>query len=163
MNKLSSRLLVAGVAVAAIGASAPVAFAEAESEQAAPACQQVVLENVVVAADHDGTGVSFNFDDKVAEQDVAYLPAGEEPTQDGSGDPVQVAGNAWIRVSVHCYDWLNDSYDGPRRIAGEGPVEEVVHAGTFEGATTWFIGVDEKREMTETAVDSSVVVNVDAR
>lgn len=162
MSKVFSRngfrRTAVGVAVfvALTGATAPLATAATS----AAACTPVVQKKAVTSADSTGTGVAFTYSGAVTEKKIAYLPAGEKPTQDGSGDPVAVKGNAFIRVVVSCYNWAHDTYRGPKRLPGEGPVKEVVLAGAFEGQQTWYIGVDRKRAFDDLSRGATVSVKV---
>jgi hypothetical protein len=79
-------------------------------------------------------------------------------TKDGSGQPVTVAGTAF--VSVRCepaygYDFESDTttYTGPEHITPTATrhVREVVETGDFEGVLNWVIGLDAKRSFAITA------------
>ena len=73
----------------------------------------------------------------------------DEPTQDGSGDPVEVAGAAYLSVIVTGTGYPMDTgVEEPKtkRLAGRGTavVKEVVLDGVFEGQTGAFIGVSKR-------------------
>jgi len=68
-------------------------------------------------------------------------------TADGSGEPVAVAGDAFLEVRMEGgsgvdLDTGEVTYDGPARVAGAGTVRvtEVVRTGDFEAVMTWVIG-----------------------
>ncbi|MEE2033443.1 AMIN-like domain-containing (lipo)protein [Rhodococcus chondri] len=77
---------------------------------------------------------------------VGYV---DNPTQDGSGNPVTVAGGATIQVlidgSAYPFDSGVEPYDGPDPVLADpgGSVVEVSGSGVFEGVTQSFIGVAE--------------------
>lgn len=71
--------------------------------------------------------------------------------EDGSGDPVDVAGNAFVVVRMEPasgFD-LNTGegelvYKGPKRLPGASVVKEVVRTGDFEAVLSWAIGLEAK-------------------
>lgn len=75
--------------------------------------------------------------------DVRYV---DDPVQQGSGNPVEVAGNAVLQVTVTGAGYPFDtgveefSSDGPVPGSGTEVVTEVVFGATFEGTTEAFIG-----------------------
>lgn len=75
--------------------------------------------------------------------DVRYV---DQPTADGSGDPVAVAGEAVLQVGItgagYPYETGVEEYAAadPLTAAGTAGVTEVVFAATYEGVTTAFIG-----------------------
>ncbi|GAB98672.1 hypothetical protein GONAM_02_01950 [Gordonia namibiensis NBRC 108229] len=77
---------------------------------------------------------------------VAYV---DEALQDGSGFPVDVAGEAILEVQITGSAYPGDSgaepYDGPDPVRAQpgGSVVEVRGAPVFEGVTQSFIGVSE--------------------
>lgn len=77
---------------------------------------------------------------------VAYV---DEALQDGSGFPVEVAGEAILEVQITGSTYPGDSgaepYDGPDPVRAQpgGSVVEVRGALVFEGVTQSFIGVSE--------------------
>ncbi|GHH67939.1 hypothetical protein GCM10017772_10470 [Promicromonospora soli] len=68
-------------------------------------------------------------------------------TDDGSGQPVEVDGDAILRVSLSGTATPTDSgveeYSGDHIQPGTEAVDEIVYRYWFEGYTTAFIGVDE--------------------
>jgi len=71
----------------------------------------------------------------------------DRATDDGSGLPVAVDGDAILRVSLSGTATPTDSgveeYSGDRIQPGTEAVDEIVYRYWFEGYTTAFIGVDE--------------------
>jgi len=71
----------------------------------------------------------------------------DQATDDGSGQPVEVDGDAILRVSLSGTATPTDSgveeYSGDRIQPGTEAVDEIVYRYWFEGYTTAFIGVDE--------------------
>jgi hypothetical protein len=88
--------------------------------------------------------------------------------EDGSGETVDVAGNAFVVVRMEPasgFD-LNTGegelvYKGPKRLPGTGVVKEVVRTGDFEAVLTWAIGLDSKVPflVTTTASPSRLIVD----
>jgi hypothetical protein len=76
----------------------------------------------------------------------------EQPTQDGSGDPVDVDGEAFLMVRFEpasVVDMRGETptrTDGGRdRVTGEAAdVVEVVRAGDYEAVLTWAVGLTKK-------------------
>jgi hypothetical protein len=75
--------------------------------------------------------------------DVRYVDA---PSSQGSGEPVDVAGNAVLQVTLtgagYPYDTGVEEFAGPDPLPGQGTanVTEVVFDATFEGTTVAFVG-----------------------
>lgn len=83
----------------------------------------------------------------VAGYHVEYVP---EVVQPGSGEPVPLAGGAFLSVNVQAWDYDFEtgepSYDPPDRshlvdVTGYQTFRQVAHAGTFEGQATFGLGV----------------------
>jgi hypothetical protein len=73
-------------------------------------------------------------------------------TTDGSGAPVDVTGNAFVKVRIapgYGYDFVNakPTYMGSKsvRVTGANHVQSIVETGDFEGVLNWVIGLDGKR------------------
>jgi hypothetical protein len=70
-------------------------------------------------------------------------------TDDPRGEPVDVAGSAFIVVTVE--SWMTnmegEGYHGPTRITptNVSHIKELVMLGDFEGVTLWAIGLDQRR------------------
>jgi len=95
--------------------------------------------------------VSFELEPeaKVMGYDVSYQPADTAKIEDASGNPVEIAGNAFLVVRLTPAmtakidgDEVTKTYTGPSRLPGQGPITEVVKTGDFEGVVTWVIGLD---------------------
>ena len=102
--------------------------------------------------------VTFTFDALAADAPgyrVEYQPG--PITQDASGEPVTVAGGAYLVVRfepAYGFDFESgqDTYTGPSRVTAPGSffVQEVVQTGDFEAVLSWVIGVDQQRPYTVT-------------
>jgi len=71
--------------------------------------------------------------------------------EDGSGKPVDVAGNAFVLVRMEPasgFDLTSGEgqlvYKGPKRLPGASVVKDVVRTGDFEAALSWAIGLEAK-------------------
>ena len=92
------------------------------------------------------------FDRLVFEFDTAGLPAWnieyvDKPVLDcGSGEPVKVAGDAWLQVrftGAQAHTEQGKSTSGPRRRPlAQAVAKELVRICDFEGEVTWVIGVN---------------------
>lgn len=94
--------------------------------------------------------VTFTFKDgKIPGYAVAYI---EPPVrQDGSGNEVEVEGNAFLEIrfapasGVDLLNTLEPTYTGPNEVRGDTEVvTEVVRTGDFEAHLTWVVGVDDE-------------------
>ncbi|MCP3799158.1 hypothetical protein NLX83_07810 [Allokutzneria sp. A3M-2-11 16] len=162
MTSLLSRLAAGGALIAALGAGvAPIANA-APAPAAANCTEGNSLKDVFHSADKGGIGVVFNYNCKVegSVREVAYLPAGEKPGPVSGEGKLTVKGKAFIRVSVDGINVTQNPYTGPSHIPGEGAVQEIVYAGTSCGQSTWYIGVDKKRDFVKTVKGKTVNVTV---
>lgn len=109
-----------------------------------------LLEDVRVAA-HDGFDrIVWEFaGEDVPSYRIRYV---EPPVrEDGSGNEVEVAGEAFLEVSLTPASGVDlsgedyrETYEGPRRIDAPpgGVVAEVVRTGDFEAHLTWVVGVE---------------------
>jgi len=100
--------------------------------------------------------------------EVSYQPADTAKVEDGSGNPVEIDGQAFLVVKLTPAmtakidgDQVTKTYTGPNRLPGTGPIAEVVKTGDFEGVVTWVIGLDRKHLFTTDASDSELVVKID--
>lgn len=71
--------------------------------------------------------------------------------EDGSGNPVTVAGSAFVVVRMEPASGFDVSsgegalvYKGPKRLPGASVVKEVVRTGDFEAVLSWAIGLEAK-------------------
>ena len=92
--------------------------------------------------------------------------------EDGSGNVVQVRGNAFVEVRMEPasgFDLATGEgelvYRGPRRIdggaAGTSVVRDVVRTGDFEAVLTWAIGLEKKVDFRVTTTESPARLIVD--
>lgn len=101
-------------------------------------------------ASHDGFDrVVFEFEDALPGYRVAMTT--RPVTEDGSGDTVEVKGDALLEVRFENAamariegEKVVPVYEGPRRVTTKGDlVQELVDAGDFEGVVTWVVGLDD--------------------
>lgn len=73
----------------------------------------------------------------------------DEPRQQGSGRPVELAGDTALHVFIRHTGYPRDTgidvYERPERIEGAEVIREVVYTSIYEGDTEFFIGVDARR------------------
>jgi hypothetical protein len=128
------------------------------------------LLNRVAVGRHAGYDrVVFQFEDPgLPGYRIEYV---EPPLhEDGSGNPVDVAGNAFLVVRMEPasgFD-LNSGegqlvYKGPKRLPGASVVKEVVRTGDFEAVLTWAIGLDSKTPFRVSTATSPSRLIVDFR
>jgi hypothetical protein len=92
----------------------------------------------------------------------------DQANSQGSGDPVDVDGNAVLQVSItgvgYPYDTGLEEYSGPNplAVADTENVREVVFDATFEGATVAFIGTSASTPFRVSALENPgrVVVEI---
>ncbi len=93
--------------------------------------------------------------------DARYV---DDPHHQGSGDPVEVDGDAVLVVDLTNVGYPDDTgvaiYDGPARLAVGDTILEVVVGSTFEGHTQVFLGVTGEQPFRVQWIDGSVVVDV---
>ena len=101
--------------------------------------------------------------------DISYQPGETAKKQDGSGNPVEIDGSAFLVVRLTpamgaeiVGEQVKPTYTGPGRITPDGMsfVRDVVKTGDFEAQVTWVIGLDEERPFTATASPSELVVEL---
>jgi hypothetical protein len=131
--------------------------------------ETMYLTDVSVTGARCSTQVTFGFEQQAPGPgyEVSYQPAGTAKVEDASGNPVAIAGDAFLVVKLTPAmtakidgDQLTKTYTGPRRLSGSDPVAEVVKTGDFEGVVTWVIGLDSKRSFTTKSSDSELVVEI---
>ena len=107
--------------------------------------------------------VVFEFRGAVPEHQVRYV---DQLVEDGSGNPVSVAGNADLEVvfqgaNAHKADGTPSV--GPRRFSpGLTAVKEVAQTGDFEAVVSYGIGLDRRRPLTGSTLSgpSRLVIDV---
>jgi hypothetical protein len=128
-----------------------------------------LLERVAVGHHEGYDRVVFQFrGDGLPGYRIEYM---EPPFQeDGSGNPVDVAGSAFVVVRMEPasgFD-LNTGegelvYKGPKRLPGTGVVKEVVRTGDFEAVLSWVVGLEAKVAFRVTTATSPSRLIVDFR
>jgi hypothetical protein len=102
--------------------------------------------------------------------DVSYQPADIAKTQDGSGEVVAIAGEAFLVVRMFPAmtaqidgEDVMQTYTGPRNIPAPSDarmIREVAQTGDFEAQVTWVIGLNDEHPFTATASDDELVVEI---
>ena len=132
--------------------------------------ETMYLTGVESEAEHCDARVTFEFEEAAPGPGyvVSYQPASSAKIEDGSGNLIDVSGEAFLVVKLSPAmtakidgDQVTKTYTGPRRLSGSAPVQEVVKTGDFEGVVTWVIGLDRERPFTTQATDSRLVVEID--
>ncbi len=136
----------------------------------APATGDTALLSEVRAAGQEGFDrVVFEFAAGLPGYKVGYV---ERPVrQDGSGDEVQVAGQAVLEVRMSpasgaevSASGVRTTYTGPDRLRPRGGsvVTEVVRVGDFEAQLTWAVGASARSpfKVTTLASPSRLVIDV---
>jgi hypothetical protein len=132
---------------------------------AAPAGAQTTPTLVDVRASrHAGFDrVVFEFQGGVPEHRIRYV---DQLVQDGSGNPVSVAGAADLEVvleGANAHSGNGTPTVSPRRFSpGLPAVKEVAQVGDFEAMVTYGIGVDRERPITVSTLSgpSRLVVDI---
>jgi hypothetical protein len=150
--RLVRTLVVSGLAAAALAVAAPA------GAQSAPTLVDVR------AGRHPGFDrVVFQFRGAVPQHRIRYV---DQLVQDGSGNPVSVAGAADLEVVFHGANAHNQ--DGspsvsPRRFSpGLPAVKEIAQVGDFEAVVSYGIGIDHRRpiEVSTLSGPSRLVIDV---
>ena len=132
--------------------------------------ETMYLTNVAAGADECTAKVVFGFEEQAPGPgfEVSYQPADTAKIEDGSGNLIDIDGDAFLVVKLNPAmtakidgEQVTKTYTGPRRLPGTDPITEVVKTGDFEGVVTWVIGLDSKRSFTTHASDSALVVEID--
>lgn len=105
-----------------------------------------LLTDVSVASEKCTDRVAFAFDHALPGYRVEYQTG--PFTQDASGAPVTIAGDAFVVIRfepAYGYDFETGAltYEGPREIVPSSArfVREVENSGDFEAVLTWIVGV----------------------
>jgi hypothetical protein len=114
--------------------------------------------------------VTFKFKDNGPGYDASYQPEQVAKFEDGSGDPVAIAGGDFLVVRMSPAmtaeiegEDVQPTYEGPRSIPAPTNarfIREVAQTGDFESRVTWVIGLDNKHPFTVTAEDDELVVEI---
>ncbi len=122
------------------------------------------LTDVRYACHEDFDRIAFDFEDNLPGYAIEYV---EPPiVQDGSGEPVDIEGAAFLKVVFNTAqahdDAGNSTYTGPREITpGLDSVSEMEMAGDFEGYVTWGIGLPEELDFRVTTLEDPYRVVLD--
>ena len=131
-----------------------------------------LLERVAIGRHEGFDRVVFQFTNHVPAYKVEYV---EPPLkEDGSGNVVQVKGNAFVLVRMDQasgFDLTKNEgelvYKGPKRLdgtaAGASVVREVVRTGDFEAVLSWVVGLSDRVDFRVTRADSPARLIVDFR
>jgi hypothetical protein len=134
--------------------------------------ETALLERIALGRHEGYDRVVFQFTNGLPGYRVEYV---QPPLkEDGSGNPVSVAGNAVVLVRMEPasgFD-LNTGegvlvYKGPKRIdgtsAGTSVVRQLVRVGDFEAVLSWAIGLTDKVDFRVTTAASPARLIVDFR
>lgn len=119
------------------------------------------VERVVFKFEEDEPGPGY---------EVSYKPPEVAKIQDGSGDPLAIAGADFLVVRLFPAmtakiegEDVEPTYEGPRNIPAPTEakmIREVAQTGDFEAQVTWALGLDNKHPFTVTASDDQLVVEI---
>lgn len=121
-----------------------------------------LLGDLVVEPGDCADRVDFVFAADVPGYSIDYQPG--PFTQDASGEPVTIAGAAFIVVRfepAYSFDFETGdaTYTGPRELTPGGVyVEEVENTGDFEAVMSWIIGVSQQATYTVTVSGSTLSI-----
>ena len=147
--------VLAGFGLAAgPAAAAPAAFSCSPSSGTLGGFQ--VLQHVTATAESGFDRITFEFATFPAPSGVGatYTISAATPpfTAGGSGQPLPVAGQSFLKVGFH-NAYLQDPVNVPARAAYTGPqdlkpglplLSEAVESDAFEGSLTWVVGLRQK-------------------
>jgi hypothetical protein len=150
----------------------PNAGLDARTSPAIENRETMYLTDVSVDSEKCTAKVVFSFEEQEPGPgfEVSYQPAETAKVEDGSGNHVEIDGNAFLVVKLSPAmtakidgDQLTKTYTGPKRLPQDpdSTVRDVVKTGDFESVVTWVIGLDEKMPFTTSATDSQLVVEID--
>lgn len=129
-----------------VAPAAPCPTGWGSQPEAAPALGPAPLHTVLTGSDPCADRIEFELDGPAAGYSVQYV---DEVVQDGSGAPVTVPGGARLQVQLHhpAYTDAGQSTFAGRigqplpSVSGYKSVQSVVFAGSFEGYSTFGVGV----------------------
>jgi hypothetical protein len=148
----------------------------ATTERVSPAIENretMYLTKVTLTSSDCTDGVVFDFEKQAPGPgfEVSYQPAEAAKVEDGSGNAVDIGGDAFLVIKLNPAmtakidgDQVTKTYTGPKRLTllpGNTSVQDGVKTGDFEAVVTWVIGLDEKRPFKTDATDSSLTVTID--
>lgn len=122
----------------------------------------------VRAAHHDGFDrVVFELDGQEAGQPGWRVGYVDEPSQQGSGDAVEVDGSAYLQVMLtgtgYPFDTGAEEFTGTTDPSGTTAVEQVVTGGVYEGQAQAFIGLDSEQPFRVFRLENPARVVVDVQ
>ena len=119
------------------------------------------VERVVFKFEEDEPGPGY---------EVSFKPAEVAKIEDGSGDPLAIAGADFLVVRMFPAmtakidgEDVEPTYEGPRNIPAPTEakmIREAAQTGDFEAQVTWAIGLDNKHPFTVTASNDELVVEI---
>ena len=130
------------------------------------------LTDVEIETDDCVERVTFKFEESEPGPgyDVSFQPPEVAKVEDGSGDPLAIAGADFLVVRMSPAmtakidgEDVEPTYDGPRSIPAPTEarmIREVAQTGDFEAQVTWAIGLDNKHPFTVTASNDALVVEI---
>ena len=146
-------------------------YGTSTSTQKSSSAETLYLTHVALKSEDCISTVSFEFEPEaqVLGYDVSYQPADTAKIEDGSGNPVEIAGNAFLVVKLTPAmtakidgDQVTKTYTGSNRLPGTNPITEVVKTGDFEGVVTWVIGLDRELPFSAEPRDDTLDVVIDS-
>lgn len=118
-----------------------------------------LLKRVRLLPARGGADIVFTFEgSRIPQPRLRYVTP--PIREDGSGNPVQVAGSRFLEINMRPASGVDLSgprlrivYRRPRRIAGRpgSPVRELARTGDFEAVLTWVAGLDRERSFSTRA------------
>jgi hypothetical protein len=151
----------------------PNASLEAHAGAVAKDRETMYLTDVSADSAECTAKVTFDFDEGQAPgpgYEAVYEPASTAKVEDGSGNPVEIDGDAFLVVRLSPAmtaridgDQVTKTYTGPKRLPQDpdSAVRDVVKTGDFENMVTWVIGLDEKLPFSTTTTQSQLVIEID--
>lgn len=137
--------------------------ADTRPDSGAPSGGQLTVKAVRVAAQPGFDRVVFDLAGAPGDHAGWRVEYVASPASDGSGDPVQVKGSAYLQVVLSAIAYPTGS-PGPKRLTtGTQQVREVVVDGVFEGQYTAFIGLTTKKPFRVFRLSSPERVVVDVQ
>lgn len=167
---MRSLLLVALAALAGTaGCGGEESCGTSTDPQSGTATAEIAYLTDVTVAGGDCDTVEFEFRDALPGYRVEYENADTALTEDGSGNRIDLGGEAFLVVRLEpartgeATDTgeIELTYTGPRRLDGDGePIVGVVRTGDFEAVVRWTIGLSERAPFTARVDGRRLVVEI---
>ena len=150
----------------------PLSGATTDTQKGEGPTETMFLTGVDVNALECSDRVVFGFREDASQApgyEIKYEDASHAIFEDTAGNPIEVAGEAFLIVALTPVmtadvsgETTEKTYSGPNRIPGEGSnsVQEVVKTDDFESVVTWVIGLDEQQPFTTKATKSQLVIEI---